>query len=258
MTRPLIPKEFLETNLRKLFLDIETSGLNPPKAVPLSIAMVCETSPTTRRHFEVLIDPTDEQWENRNAKAMEVNGLTREVLKEEGVSLEQAKIEFLSFFLQCGITHNNTLLVGQNPSFDIKFLDFYFPTKFMGFPPQTLFDNIELFKITEQYDLKLKPYKNSRNTHNMSKALKVQEEDNIHTAMGGALAAIRNFNALRNRMQEALDRMIQAAEKGTSEGFDVPEVLLIDNPYKEDHGYIQHGDKEWIVHPKRSDVLIAT
>ena len=54
----------------------------------------------------------------------------------------------------------------------------------------------------------------------------------------------------------ALDRMVYAAEKGESEGEDIPEVMLLEEEASMEHGYERVDDRRWVVHPYNKRVLI--
>jgi DNA polymerase III epsilon subunit-like protein len=202
-----------------LYVDIETTGLEPSEgAVMLSIGAIAELDEgeevATLPNTELIILPTKDQWGQASPKALQVNGMTWEYLEKHGVPLRDAEAAFGRFiaehvFLK-GFVH-----VGQNPDFDLKFLRFYWALTlvFLGYPfsKPTPINIIELTKETQRFDptLKTRYY----NSHAISKALGVEEESKVHTAMGGTLAVYRNYKALYKRFTDWVDKLHKAADK---------------------------------------------
>jgi len=196
----------------KLFVDIETTGLEPQEgAVMLSVGAFVEYG-SLREPFEVVILPTKEEWEKASPKALQVNGMTWEVLEKDGVPLKEAAARFVEFLAQ-HLYGKEFVHVGQNPDFDLKFLkaSWYGDLKFMGYPFNRSVNIIELTKLTQQFDstLRTKYY----NSHAISKALGVAEESKVHTAIGGTMAVHRNYTALFNRFAAWVKSLHEKADK---------------------------------------------
>jgi len=222
--------------MTRIFFDTETSGLSPDEHVILSLAMIVEKPSENKGLFnleydrvaelDLVIKPTEEEWEAAHPKALEVNGITEEFLEEHGVPLSEARDAVNRFVFNHKLSADKAVLVGQNPNFDIRFLRKYFPSlDWLSFPFEEVVDVISLAKNLRQYDLTFVPenYKG----HSISKALGVLEEDAIHTAMGGAEAVRRNYIALRDRFDKVEKMMRKAAQDGEQMPNLFPEVRLV-------------------------------
>ena len=92
-------------------IDIETTGLNCDENDIIEIGAVrCENGKIT--YFEQLIDCENDL----PSFIVELTGINNSVLKEKGVTLKKALVDFSSFIGECR-------LVGYNVDFDIKFLN---------------------------------------------------------------------------------------------------------------------------------------
>lgn len=182
-----------------LYLDIETTGLNPLNgAVILSIGAVVDRK--TKRNpiaeFYGLIKPTFSEWEIASPKALEVNGLTYEYLQEHGKPFSDVRDMFISFLVEMGITGNKAIVVGQNPNFDMSFLRQYMLAElaFIGFPFHEVYDNRDFYSILE--NRRVVPLLKGRSGANIAAALGVEPEPEPHNALEGARVAKRNFEAM--------------------------------------------------------------
>lgn len=194
----------------RVYIDIETSGLEPTEgACILAIGAMAQRfdddtpkASTPTENFEVVVLPTNEQWEKASPEALKVNGMTLEYLKEHGVPLQEAIAEFTTFIARNFKPGESYFHVGQNPAFDIKFLRWAMgeELKFLGYPFYDSVNIIECFKTIQQIDRTLKT--DRYNGHAISRALGVKEEDKVHTAMGGTEAVYRNYWALEGRYQQ--------------------------------------------------------
>lgn len=217
-----IKKEFFP-ELPKIYLDIETTGLEPKDgAVILSVAFLVQKHDGFNPpkddpifEFEVTILPTEEEWAKASPEALKVNGMTLEYLKEKGVPLRQATTELSSFLKGTGVIDVPHVLIGQNPTFDLSFFRAYMPDLFwFGLSDKNLVNNIQLFKYVQRLDPTLRTSK--YNGHALSRALGVQEEDVVHTAIGGAKVVFRNYWAIHDRVDSVISKYRQEALSGKS------------------------------------------
>lgn len=193
--------------MSKLFVDIETTGLEPIQGHKmLSIGAIRQIRSNlvppwedAVKEFEVTIKISREDFEKASPEALAVNGVTYEYIEEHGIPFDEAMDKFIEFVMPALKT--KCIHVGQNPGFDIKFLasECYKPLSFVGYPLKNPIDVIELFKTLQQFDKTL--YTAKYNGHAISKALGVEEEAKIHTAMGGTRAVYRNYWALFKRWE---------------------------------------------------------
>lgn len=212
----------------KLYLDIETSGFEPTEgACIFSIAFIHEkhkpdSDDSTLEEFEIVILPTEEQWQNASPGALKVNGITWEYLEKEGVPLAEAKMKITSWLAGRVGSGTDTFLVGQNPKFDLKFFRYFMKPEldFVGFPWDDVVDNISLFKTLKNLNPEIKSPDNKG--HSISRAIGVEEEDTIHTAIGGARVVYRNFNGIHDKVTE----VIEAYRKDAVDGVNGNAILL--------------------------------
>jgi oligoribonuclease (3'-5' exoribonuclease) len=105
-----------------IFLDIETTGLNPRRHRSLEIALkVCDLeSWEVRAEYSQLIEQPSSVWEAADPVSLQVNGMSqaREV---EGISESQVGEEITHLFDQLQINRSNAVFICQNPSFDRSF-----------------------------------------------------------------------------------------------------------------------------------------
>lgn len=188
---------------RLLFVDLETSGLEPMEGhVILAIGAVVEVPGKGHEgeldEFNIYIKPTESQWKMASPQALEVNGLTWDYLQEHGVPFEEAQREFVSWLVKNKVDNSRVIYVGQNPSFDLKFLGYWMGTEleFLGFPREAE----EVFDIRQLYSIlasrKVVPFLKKRSGHEISKALGVEEEPIPHQAIEGARVVKRNYDKI--------------------------------------------------------------
>ncbi len=190
--------------MKRCFVDLETTGLNPwrddanknDKGVILSAGFVLETGP----ELEVIITPTVEEWGHASPQALEVNGMTWDFLKEQGMLWEDAAREILWWLADYEVTEEEWVFYAQNAPFDKKFL-LHFLGDWLEFinVPTTWIDLIPIYKSVGR---KLGLNVHYQNTHHISKQLGVPEEPKPHQAIEGARALKRNYDALRKLAAE--------------------------------------------------------
>ncbi len=181
---------------RHIYVDLETSGLNPDQGhMILGIGAVAELGIKKREitEFSRLVRPTDKQWALAHPKALEVNGLTWERLMDEGRPLNEVKDEFCSWLVGGRVRVSTVQYVGQNPEFDIKFLKWYMNGELLliNFPMEPLTDVRDLYSIL--VNRKVMPYLKNRSGKNISMALGVEPEPDVHDCLEGARVVRRNY-----------------------------------------------------------------
>jgi DNA polymerase III epsilon subunit-like protein len=184
---------------RTLYIDLETTGLDfSTGACILSIGAVVDkgTKKDPISEYYGLIIPTPAQWEKRTAEAMQVNGLSLELLESKGRHFSDARDEFLFWLASCGVTSGKAQVIGQNPKFDMGFLNHYMgpELRFIDFPFDEVFDNRDYYGIL--VNQKKVPYIKKRNSEAISAALGVEPEPWPHDALEGARVVKRNYEAM--------------------------------------------------------------
>lgn len=110
--------------MQGIFLDIETTGLNPLRHCSLDIAfkIIDLSSGIEKISYQSLIRPTKEMWDKRDPGSIEINGFAWEQV-QEGKDGEVVGKEIISILSQQQIQRSNSVFICQNPSFDRGFFN---------------------------------------------------------------------------------------------------------------------------------------
>lgn len=108
-------------------LDTETGGLDPTQNPILEVAFrIFGENRELLATYSTFVKVTDETWKKCDPKALEVNGITRE-MAEGGKTLEEVAKEVTKLFQELGINKYNAFYFCQNPTFDRGFWSQIFP-----------------------------------------------------------------------------------------------------------------------------------
>lgn len=105
-----------------IFLDLETSGLDPRKHNLLEAAfriLDLNTGELVRTYQSVIYQPP-EIWKKSDPESLEVNGFTWDAV-EKGKKQEVVAQEITDIFKEVGIERGKAVYICQNPSFDRAF-----------------------------------------------------------------------------------------------------------------------------------------
>lgn len=173
-----------------VFLDTETSGLDPFVHVPLEIAFLIVDLFSGRElvTFSRVFQVNDAAWERRDLKSIEINGLAQQDLKA-GVTCSQAAQEIEVLFSKYSITNDRALFICQNPAFDRPFFTQIVPAyrqEELQWPYHWL-DLASMYWALKAKDLqKTSPYGLPVSKNTIAKALGLPPESNPHRALNGA------------------------------------------------------------------------
>ena len=105
-----------------IFLDIETSGLDPfnHKILEIAIKLINLKNGSLEGEYESIALQTKETWKKRDLNSIAVNGFTWELI-QTGKALNEIHSEIISLFLKANINRDNSVFICQNPSFDRMF-----------------------------------------------------------------------------------------------------------------------------------------
>jgi len=201
---PTVASERKEFIVKKCYVDLETTGLNPwvdgdgknDKGVILSAGFILETG----NEAQVIITPTEEEWGYANPIALEVNGMEWEYLVKFGVPFADAVTFICDWLADNEVTSDEWVFMAQNAPFDRKFLE-HFMGDWLKFAnaPETWVDFIPIYK---DIGFKLGLNVRKQNTHHISQQLGVPEEPKPHEAIEGARALKRNRDELKSRAEK--------------------------------------------------------
>lgn len=187
---------------RLLIVDIETTGLYPESGhVILSIGAIVENNGVKAKkepfsEFFAAITPTEAEWRKATAEALAVNGMTYEYLTENGKPINDVRDTFLQWLLEHKVTQRSHVWLGQNPSFDLKFMKAYMgpELRFVNAPLDDPLDIRDLYAIVA--NRKKVPILRRLDGRSISLALGVEPEPKVHDALEGARVVHRNYNAI--------------------------------------------------------------
>lgn len=108
--------------MRAIFLDIETTGLDPTRHRTIDIAfkIIDVTSGEVLGVFQSIIKLTPADWDKRDPVSIEINGFTWEQVST-GQEVSLARSEIIQMFTGLKIERGNAVFICQNPAFDRGF-----------------------------------------------------------------------------------------------------------------------------------------
>lgn len=107
-----------------IFLDMETTGLDPQKhrAIDIAFKIINLSAGSLVKEFQSLIRQPQEAWDLRDLSSIEINGYTwEEILKGEDPAVLGRNIE--NVFREAGIQRGKAVFICQNPGFDRAFFN---------------------------------------------------------------------------------------------------------------------------------------
>ena len=183
-----------------VFLDTETSGLDPFVHVPLELAFVIVDLLTGRElvAYETLFQTSDEAWLTRDLMSVKINGLTRKEL-DAGVSRSQAVKEIEALFSGCHISNDQAFFICQNPSFDRPFFSQIIPPyrqEALRWPYHwldlaSMYWALDVLKKQKESPFGLRVSKDT-----IAKSLGLEPEATPHRAMNGARHLLACYESL--------------------------------------------------------------
>jgi len=174
---------------KTLYLDLETTGLYPDEgAAILSIGAVLDrnTKKDPIKEFYAVIRLADEEWKQASPQALRVNGFTYDKMVEEGKPFNVVRDEFISFLMDNGVQARKAICLGQNPAFDMEFLQYYMggELQFSFFPTDDVYDLRDYYSILANRRTVM--LVRNRSLKEIALALGVTPEPEPHNALAGA------------------------------------------------------------------------
>ncbi|MBM3191081.1 MAG: 3'-5' exonuclease [Chlamydiae bacterium] len=105
-----------------IFLDTETSGLDPKKHKILELAfkIICLTTGQTLETFSQLIAIDSSDWQQSDKTSLQINGLSWDTL-QQGKPLGEVQKLVHAIFKKWQLVRGKAVFICQNPSFDRSF-----------------------------------------------------------------------------------------------------------------------------------------
>jgi oligoribonuclease len=189
--------------MKGIFLDLETTGLDPTHHCPIDLALkvVDLTTGKTLDQYQSLIRPTSADWEKRDLRSLAVNGYKWEQVElgKEPFAVAQEIIGLLS---RLEIVRGKGVFICQNPVFDrgffIQLIPVYTQEK-LNWPYHWL-DLASMYwtiivNQAEQEGIKL-PEQISFSKNSIANHYDILPELFPHQAMGGVNHLIRCYEAM--------------------------------------------------------------
>mgnify|MGYP001362496129 CR=1 FL=1 len=191
--------------MRAVFLDIETTGLDPLKHKIIDIAFfVIDLSTQKKRMFyQSVIHQSQDVWDLRDVNSTEFNGFTFAEVAE-GKNAETVFQEIKQIFDEYQIKRGSSFFICQNPAFDRTFF-----SQLVSIPLQENFQwPYHWLDLASMYfALKFKdslhhnipfPEDMSLSKNNIAERFNIPPENKPHKAAGGVRHLLQCFEALFN------------------------------------------------------------
>ena len=191
----------LKSKVNIVMVDTETGGIPKNGVVPpmlgIGVVYVKKTDVCTiERTYEAYVRLNRADYERCHPKALEVNGITFDDLQRLGKPIDEIETDLLGFFSDIKPPF---IWLGQNPGFDLKFVQEYLP----GFLGSWLVDTDEqVWDLQDFYALISSrgyiPHLGNQyiKLEKMADALGVEPEPKEHKPLEGALLNHRVFTRL--------------------------------------------------------------
>jgi DNA polymerase III epsilon subunit-like protein len=191
-----IKKQLIENPV--LCIDTETGGFNPKEDALCSVAVVL---PDGSRAKEWFIYPYNKNYNN---KALSVNKLSIDILKDKGISIIEFKREFIRYVENTfdESSYGKIQLLGHNVSFDIGFLKEVLGTNFNFLFHYHFKDSMILANMVK--DLGLIPINQSISLKNLYIYLIGEDElsNNAHSSLADAAMSLEIYSKILSLLKQ--------------------------------------------------------
>jgi len=183
-----------------VFLDIETSGLDPFLHDPLEIALIIVDLLHGKElgRYESVLQVTREEWTRRDPSSIEINKITLEELVK-GKPREQVGREIEELLFHHSINNKRAFFICQNPSFDRPFF-----SKIIPQPRQQALDlpyhwlDLASMYFAERliFEQRTQEFALGISKDAIAKSLSLAPEQRPHRAMNGVLHLLLCYTSL--------------------------------------------------------------
>jgi DNA polymerase-3 subunit epsilon/oligoribonuclease len=110
--------------MQAIFLDLETTGLDPVQHAVIDIAFKIVNLRTNeiQASYQSVVKQPKEIWEHQDPVSLEINGYTSEQVAG-GKTPQIIREEIVALFSQLGIVRGQAVFICQNPGFDRAFFN---------------------------------------------------------------------------------------------------------------------------------------
>jgi len=181
-----------------VFLDTETSGLNPNKHCLLEVAykIIDVETGELKSSYEAVVAQSKANWDRADTNSLLINGFTWEKVCE-GIAPEKIAGHIITAFARNGVKRNEAIFICQNPSFDRAFFSQLIDPDLqesLGWPYHWL-DLASMYwaiKIKQEST----PWQNGVSKDKISEAYQLPPEAKPHRAMNGVNHLLQCYEAV--------------------------------------------------------------
>ncbi len=184
-----------------VFLDTETTGLDPLRHSPIDIAIKVIDTKTGNQvgEYQSIIQIPREQWDQRDLESIEVNGFTWEKILQ-GKDIEVVSSEIQLLFHNLKIERKTAFFICQNPSFDRGFFNHIVPVymqESLNWPYHWL-DLASMYWAVVNIIPEKMPKKLSLSKNAIGEHYHIPPENRPHLAINGVDHLIKCYRAVIN------------------------------------------------------------
>lgn len=189
--------------MKAIFLDIETTGLDPLQHSPIDLALkvIDLNSGIVIGSYQSLVKYSQDVWENGDPVSLEINGYTWEST-QSGKEIKVLEKEVIALFSDIHIQREEAFYICQNPGFDRAYFNHIVPVytqEKLNWPYHWL-DLASMYwvKMTEQWQKEQKPYpkKMILSKNAIAEHFSIPPEKRPHRAMNGVEHLIECYQAV--------------------------------------------------------------
>jgi oligoribonuclease len=180
-----------EIDVLGIFLDLETTGLNPVKhrAIDIALQIIDLYSGEKKASYESIIYQPQEIWAQSEPESLAINGFTRAKVTA-GKSEPEIAQEIISIINNLSIKRGMAVFICQNPSFDRAFFsqlidvdlqeEFKWPYHWLDFA--SMYWALNIKEMIEEEMLSLR---SALSKDDIAKSYGLPPEEQPHRAMNG-------------------------------------------------------------------------
>lgn len=189
--------------MRGIFLDQETTGLDPRlhRTIDIAIVLMDLTTGEEIASYETIVFQDSLMWEKKDPTSVKINGFTWEAVAT-GKEVPFVSEEIIAFFKNHSIHRKNAVFICQNPAFDRAFFNYVVEVatqESLGWPYHWL-DLASMFWASRLHDFKKKgepyPADMGLSKDDIACFFGLPPEKKPHRAMGGVRHLIECYKAL--------------------------------------------------------------
>lgn len=185
-----------------IFLDSETTGLNPEKHRIVEIAFRIFDSAVKKFvvSYDALLSQPEEVWDRADPQSLEINGLTWDT-NLKGKTEERVAAEVIEIFNHAHLKEQGGVFIGQNPSFDRAFFSQIIPIEVQEeyHWPYHWLDLASMYFAKKQLQdptILMKMQESDLSKDKIAHTLGLSKEARPHRAMNGVNHLISCYEAL--------------------------------------------------------------